>query len=77
MRQDRHGDTRENEARQHRHRQNVISNLLMARSVGQSKDNMLHLVVNSRAGLKRFGLGMRRQVMEVGLEYPEGLANED
>ncbi|MBE3042513.1 hypothetical protein IMZ48_08030 [Candidatus Bathyarchaeota archaeon] len=46
----------------------------MAHGVGQAEDDVLDLVVDPAAGLEGLGLGVRGEVVEVGLEDPECLA---
>lgn len=45
----------------------------MATCVGEAKDNVLDLVVDSTAGLELVRLGSRREIVEVSLEQPKGL----
>lgn len=59
MGEKRGGDTGENEAPEDSHRQSVFGNLLVPCTVGDAKDNMLHLVVHSLAYLEGIGLWIR------------------
>jgi hypothetical protein len=67
-------DAREDEASQNRHGQDIVGNLLVAHALGgKAKDDVLDLVVYPATCLEGLGLGVRREVVEVGLEEPEGL----
>ena len=73
MREDGAGDAGEHEAPQHRHGEDIFGDLFVPRTVGETKDDVLNLVIDAAAGLEGFGLRCSGEVVQVGLEEPEGL----
>lgn len=63
----------EDQARQDSHWQGVLLDLLAALRLGGPEDDALDLVVNTAACLERVRVGVRGEVVKVGLEEPEGL----
>jgi hypothetical protein len=73
LREDRDPHTCENKASEYGYRQDILFDLLVSPGIGESKNDMLDLVVDSSACLESFGLGIGREVIEISLEEPKGL----
>lgn len=66
------GDGGEHQAGQHRDGQDVLLDLLAALGFGGTEDDALDLVVYAAACLEGVRVGVSGEVVEVGLEQPEG-----
>lgn len=65
----------EDQTRKNGHWKHIPPNALAAAViVGGAEDDALDLVVQTTACLKSVGLGVAGQVVEIGLEEPEGLS---
>lgn len=71
--QKRGGDTGENEAREDGDGQHVAPDAFAVGGLRGTKDDALDLVVQTTASLELVGLGVAGEIVEIGLEQPEGL----
>jgi hypothetical protein len=66
----------EDKAREYGNGEDILGDLLVSGRVGEPKDDMLDLVVDSSTSLESFGLRIRREIVKIGLEKPECLASD-
>lgn len=67
------GNAGEDEAGEDGDGQDIFPDLAVTRGVGQAKDDVLDLVVHASTSLEGAGLRVGREVVQIGLEEPEGL----